>query len=65
MVLASGIARAIMLAARAVAGLVFRYRGCEPRLTPSRAWDVLLWVSSAGFILVGLWTLWQKLSPLF
>jgi hypothetical protein len=65
MVLASGIAQAIMLAALAVAVLFFRYRECDPRLTPSRAWDVLLWVSSAGFILVGLWTLWQKLSPLF
>jgi len=64
MVLASGIAQAIMLAALAVAVLFFRYRECDPRLAPSRAWDVLLWVSSIGFILVGLWTLWQKLSSL-
>ncbi|MFM8415714.1 MAG: Nramp family divalent metal transporter [Planctomycetota bacterium] len=62
MVLASGVAQAIMLAALAVAVLYFRYRECEPRLVPSRARDVLLWVSVAGFIVVGLWTAWEKLQ---
>jgi len=60
MVLASGIAQAIMLAALGVAVLFFRHRDFDPRLTPSRAWDLLLWVCSAGFILLGMWTLWQK-----
>jgi Mn2+/Fe2+ NRAMP family transporter len=64
MVLASGIAQAIMLAALGVAVLFFRHRDIDPRLAPSRAWDLLLWVSSAGFVLIGLWTLWQKVVSL-
>jgi Mn2+/Fe2+ NRAMP family transporter len=64
MVLASGIAQAIMLAALGVAVLFFRHRDFDARLTPSRAWDLLLWVCSAGFILLGLWTLGQKVAAL-
>jgi len=64
MVLASGIAQAIMLAALGVAVLFFRYRDFDHRLAPSGAWDLLLWVCSAGFILLGLWTLWQKVVSL-
>ncbi len=62
MVLASGVAQAIMLAALAVAVIWFRYGELEPRLKPSPAWDALLWVSAAGFLAVGLWTVWEKLS---
>jgi hypothetical protein len=65
MVLASGIAQAIMLAALGVAVLWFRHGEADPRLAPSRAWDLLLWISSAGFITVGAWTAWQKLSSLW
>ncbi|MFM8703889.1 MAG: transmembrane Mn(2+) transporter, partial [Planctomycetia bacterium] len=64
MVLASGIAQAIMLAALGVAVLFFRHRDFDPRLTPSRAWDVLLWLSAVGFVVIGLWTLWQKVAAL-
>jgi uncharacterized membrane protein YfcA len=64
MVLASGIAQAIMLAALGVAVLFFRHRDFDARLAPSRAWDLLLWVCSAGFILLGLWTLGQKVAAL-
>ncbi len=64
MVLASGVSQAIMLAALAVAVLVFRYRDVDSRLVPSRGWDILLWISSIGFLVVGGWTLWQKLSEL-
>jgi hypothetical protein len=62
MVLASGIAQAIMLAAIAVAVLYFRYRDLDPRLLPTRAWDVLLWISATGFLIIGGWTIWQKLA---
>ena len=62
MVLASGVAQAIMLAALGVAVLFFRYRAVDSRLVPSKPWDLLLWLSSAGFIIVGLWTVWQKLQ---
>lgn len=62
MVLASGAAQAIMLAGLAIAVLWFRYGDMEPRLTPSRGWDVLLWVSAVGFVVVGLRTVWQHLA---
>jgi Mn2+/Fe2+ NRAMP family transporter len=64
MVLASGMAQAIMLGALAVAVLSFRYRDVDPRLVPSRWWDVLLWLSSLGFVVVGAWTVWQKVAEL-
>ena len=64
MVLASGIAQAIMLAALGVAVLFFRHRDFDARLTPSRGWDLLLWLSSAGFIVIGIWTLLQKVASL-
>jgi uncharacterized membrane protein YfcA len=62
MVLASGAMQAVMLAALGAAVLWFRHGAMEPRLAPSRAWDLLLWLSAAGFIMVGLWTVWQKLQ---
>jgi Mn2+/Fe2+ NRAMP family transporter len=64
MVLASGVAQAIMLGALAVAVLFFRYRDADPRLVPSPAFDALLWVSAAGFVVVGAWTVWQKATQL-
>jgi Mn2+/Fe2+ NRAMP family transporter len=64
MVLASGVAQAVMLAGLAVAVLWFRYRDLDPRLAPSRAWDALLWVSVAGFFFVGLWTAGRSLAGL-
>jgi len=63
-VLASGIAQAIMLAALGAAVLFFRHGAIDPRLAPSRPWDLLLWASSAGFIIVGLWTIWQKTTTI-
>jgi Mn2+/Fe2+ NRAMP family transporter len=62
MVLASGVAQAIMLAALAVAVIWFRYRESDPRLAPSRAWDALVWISAAGFLTIGLWAAWDKLA---
>ena len=50
MVLASGVAQAVMLGALAVAVLWFRYRHADPRLTPTPAFDVLLWVSACSVI---------------
>jgi Mn2+/Fe2+ NRAMP family transporter len=60
MVLASGAAQAVMLAALAVAVLCFRYGEGDPRLRPQRGSDLLLVLSAAGFVVIGLWTLWQK-----
>jgi hypothetical protein len=62
MVLASGVAQAIMLAALGVSVLYFRYYSLDRRLQPSRAWDLLLWLSAIGLITVGGWTVWQKVA---
>jgi uncharacterized membrane protein YfcA len=64
MVLASGLAQAVMLAALGIAVLWFRYGQVDRRLLPTRAADVLLWVSCLGFIAIGAWTIWHKLAPL-
>jgi Mn2+/Fe2+ NRAMP family transporter len=65
MVLASGIAQSVMLAAIGVAVVYFRWRQTDPRLAPSRAWDALLAASVAGLVTVGLWTLWEKLAQMW
>ena len=64
MVLASGMAQAIMLAALGVAVLWFRWRTLDPRLRPGPAWDALLIASSLGFIAIGGWTLWERVTTL-
>lgn len=62
MVLASGVAQAVMLGALAIAVLYFRYCDIDQRLAPKKAWDVLLWFSAIGFIIIASWTVWQKVS---
>ena len=57
MVLASGVAQAVMLPMLGVAVLYFRYRRLDERLTPGRLWDAFLWLSCAGFLVVGVWAL--------
>lgn len=59
MVLASGIAQAVMLPMLGFAVLFFRYRRCDARLKPSRLWDAMLWLSFGGFLLVGGWSLYS------
>lgn len=55
MVLASGVAQALMLPMLGVAVLYFRYRRLDERLRPGRVWDFFLWLSCAGFLVVGAW----------
>ena len=62
MVLASGVAQAVMLPMLAIAILYFRYKRTDERLIPGRVWDALLWISSAGLMLAGLWSLYQQIS---
>jgi Mn2+/Fe2+ NRAMP family transporter len=59
MVLASGVAQAVMLPMLGFAALYFRYRRTDPNLTPSRIWDVLLWLSFAGLLVAGLGSLYS------
>lgn len=61
MVLASGTAQAIMLPMLGIAALYFRYRRSDEKIRPSRLWDVMLWFSLAGFIIIGGWSLFNTL----
>src|SRR5690606_36998510 len=55
MVPASGVAQDGVLPMLGVAVLFFRYRRIDPRLAPGRLWDLFLWLSCAGFVVVGGW----------
>ena len=30
--------------------------------TLARVWDIVLWISATGFLIIGGWTIWQKLG---
>ena len=57
MVLASGTAQAIMLPMLGAAALYFRYRRSDENLRPGQLWDAMLWLSLAGFAIIGGWSL--------
>lgn len=60
-VLISGIMQSIMLPMLAGAALYFRYRRCDARVQPGRAWDLFLWVSALVMLATGLWAAYQKI----
>lgn len=62
MVLASGVAQALMLPVLGFAALYFRYRRTEPALRPGKLWDVMLWFSVAGLFIAGTWTVLTRLG---
>lgn len=64
MVLVSGMAQSIMLPMLGGAALYFRYRRCDARITPGRAWDAFLWVSVAGLLIAGGYGAWAGLGKL-
>lgn len=55
MVLASGVAQMLMLPMLGFAALWFRYRRCDAALRPTRLWDLLLWLSVGGFVVIAAW----------
>ncbi|HIG26671.1 MAG TPA: transmembrane Mn(2+) transporter [Verrucomicrobiales bacterium] len=61
LVLASGVAQALMLPALGCGALFFRYKKCDPELRPGRLWDLFLWLSALGFLVAGAWLAWFKL----
>ena len=63
LVLASGVAQAAMLPVLGFAALWLRYRRTEPALRPGKAWDAMLWLSFAGFVVAGGWALATRLFP--
>lgn len=50
LVLISGMVQALMLPMLAGAALFFRYQRGDARVAPGKAWDVFLWISSAGML---------------
>lgn len=62
MVLASGVAQAVMLPMLGVAVLYFRYRRTDERLRPGPLWDGLLWLSCAGFLVAAGWAVYSTLA---
>jgi Mn2+/Fe2+ NRAMP family transporter len=65
LVLIGGVMQGIMLPMLGGAALFFRYKRSDSRITPKLLWDLFLWVSAAGMLVTGLWTVWTKLEPLF
>jgi len=57
LVLAGGVAQALMLPVLGAAALWSRYRRTDPELTPGRLWDVMLWLSCVGFLVAGIWAI--------
>jgi len=55
LVLISGVAQATMLPMLGAAALYFRYQRCDKRITPTRLWDVMLWLSFVALLITGIW----------
>ncbi len=60
LVLAGGFMGALILPMLGVAALYFRYRCSDKRLTPSKLWDIGLWLSVAGLFVAGAYALYEK-----
>ncbi len=61
MILASGVAQAVMLPMLGIAVLYFRYKRSDPDLLTGRAWDIMLWISSIGLFIAGCWSLYSTI----
>ncbi len=61
MVLIGGVMQGLMLPLLAGAALYFRYRCSDARITPKIVWDIFLWLSAAGMLITGVWTVWNRL----
>jgi Mn2+/Fe2+ NRAMP family transporter len=55
LVIIAGLAQALLLPGLGVAALYFRFRKCDPRIAPTKVWDVFLWVSVLGLSVAGVW----------
>ncbi len=63
LVLIGGAMQAIALPILASAALYFRYRRSDKRLMPGKLWDATLWLSAAGFFVVGIYLLARIVYP--
>ena len=60
LVLLSGVMQAMMLPMLALAAVFFRYRRCDARLAPGKAWDIGLWCSLLAMLACGGYIGWVK-----
>lgn len=65
MVMAGGVAQAVMLAPLAGAALYFRYYKTDKPLQPGAIWTVLLWISALAMAVVGLYMAQDKIRKQF
>ncbi|MHC4404539.1 MAG: Nramp family divalent metal transporter [Planctomycetota bacterium] len=63
LIMASGVMQAIMLPMLGGATLYYRYRRCDRRIMPGRAWDLMLWISAIGLLVAGGSIALMKLFP--
>jgi Mn2+/Fe2+ NRAMP family transporter len=62
LILLSGVMQGIMLPMLACSAIYFRYRRGDVRIAPGQLWDCCLWLSAAGLLITGLWTVWTELT---
>jgi hypothetical protein len=62
LVLIAGMMQATMLPIIGFSSIYFRYKLTDPRLQPSRLWDVLLMLSCVGLLVAGAWGVYSRLS---
>ncbi|WP_437202629.1 Nramp family divalent metal transporter [Planctomicrobium sp. SH664] len=60
MVAIGGCAQALTLPMLSISALYFRYRKTDPRLAPSRAWDVLLWIAVLSITIAAMYAVGQS-----
>ena len=65
LVLAGGFMGSMMFPLLGIAALYFRYYRSDTRLKPSKLWDICLWISFAGFLVVGGWGFYAKVISKF
>ncbi len=63
-ILLSGMMQATMLPMIGFGALYFRYTATDPRLAPSKAWDVMLIISFIGLFIAGAWGLYLRIAKL-
>jgi len=59
-VLLTGIMQGLLLPMLGIATLYFRYTLTDPRLKPSKLWDLMLFLSVISFVIVAYWTVNTK-----
>ena len=64
LVLLTGMTQGLMLPILCLAALYFRFKATDPRLVPTRRWDLFFYISCLGMALTGLWSAATRLPAL-